>query len=131
MPKTLTVPRVFAIIMLALILWASGVVLIRLLLPGGALGDGRTALVYGAVLVTTVPTVWFAPHLVGLGAQHRQVVTSLVAGVAAMMDGVCIRYTGIYATDPRDLANSAAALLWAIGVAVVIGLLAGLRQHPN
>jgi hypothetical protein len=104
------------------VLWFAGALIIRWVQPTGALGNALTPLVYGLIVATTVPLVRWAPRLLGVARSQTLACAAIMAATASLLDGVAVRWTPLYGADPRIVADSAACLLWAIGVAVALGL---------
>lgn len=109
-------------------LWFAGIFQIRWVAGLGALGDGRTPLVYALIVAATAPVVALVPHVLGLPRAARLHCSAIMAATAALLDGIAVRWTDWYAADPRVVAQSAATLLWAIGVAVALGCV--MAQGP-
>ena len=126
----LTKGQIGLLMVFGAILWVLGIFQLRWAGAMGALTDGRTAIVYGVILLATVPLVAFAPKAVGLPPSARLHCATIIAAVAALLDGVAVRWTHIYADAPGLRANCAASLLWAIGVAVALGLIMSRSRSP-
>lgn len=121
-PARLTAGRMFATIAIGLVVWAGGVALVRWLLAAGVLGDARTAPAFAAVFVGTAPLVWGVPRLLGLGAGYRLHCTAIIVTIAALCDATAIRWSAVYSTDAAQRADAGAALLWGLGVAMLLAL---------
>lgn len=114
--------RLAALVVMGLVIWASAIPLVRWMLAQGLLGNAMTAPVYAAVLAGTAPLVWAVPRLLGLPPRYRLHCAAIMATMAAMLDGMAIRWTTIYAIDAAQRADAAGVLLWGAGVAVLLGL---------
>ncbi len=121
---TLTAPRLAMLIGYGLMLWASGVLLLRWVAGAGLLdGDGWQMLVYALVVVGTVPCIPLGPWLAGLPRSETVRATAIVCATACAIDGLVIGFAPwIYADDPVMARACAGCLLWAIGVALALGL---------
>lgn len=102
--------------------WLAGLLLIRGIGPLGWLSDGRTVLVYALILLATVPGIAAVPRRLGLGREYRLHCAAIMSAAACLTDAVVVRWTHWYAADAALRADAAASLLWAIGVAVGLGL---------
>lgn len=102
-------------------LWFVGIFQIRWAGALGALGDARTLLVYALIVPGTIPFIWAVPRMLGLPRAARLHCGAIMGATASLLDGVAVRWTHCYAADPLLRAQSAATLLWAIGVVVALG----------
>lgn len=122
--------RTLLLILFGIGLWLAGLFILRSLGSAGLLSDDTTPLIYGLVIVGTIPFVWFVPVLLGLEPTYRQRAASLMAATAVLIDGIVVRWTDWYSADPAIRADCAACLLWAIGVALALGFLLNRDQKP-
>jgi hypothetical protein len=101
----------------ALLLWITGAVLIRLLIPfevfaGGAL----TVLIFAAGIAINVPTIWLIQRMGGLRREQTVAGMALGSAVAIICDGVAITWAPwLYGGVTPDLHRAAAWLLWTAG----------------
>ncbi len=121
-PPRLDFGKVSMVAALGVILWFVGIFEIRLAGSTGALSNGLTPLVYALIVVATIPFIWITPRILGLPRAYRMHCGAIMGAVASLLDGMAVRWTHWYASDPQLLANSAGTLLWAIGVVVALGL---------
>ncbi|MBX9796468.1 hypothetical protein [Sphingomonas sp.] len=122
--NALTPNRVAVLIGFGLVLWAAGVVMLRWLADAGAMTGAWLPLVYAAVIPLTLPCIPLGPRLARLPASETARCTALVCATAVTIDGLVIGFVPwVYAAD-ADLARAVAGcLLWAIGVALILGLI--------
>ena len=114
------------------LLWFIGIFEIRWAGAAGVLSNGFTPLVYALIAVVTIPFIWITPRVVHLPRAYRIQCGSIMGGTAALLDGMAVRWTHWYASDPHLLADSAATLLWAIGVVVALGFaMSVLGNEPD
>ena len=101
----------------SLLLWITGAVMIRLLIPfevfaGGAL----TVLVFAAGIAINVPTIWLVQRLGGLRREQTVYGMALGSAVAIIFDGVAITWAPwLYGGITPDLHRAGAWLLWTSG----------------
>ena len=101
----------------SLLLWITGAVMIRLLIPfevfaGGAL----TVLVFAAGIAINVPTIWLVQRLGGLRREQTVYGMALGSAVAIICDGVAITWAPwLYGGITPDLHRAGAWLLWTSG----------------
>jgi Co/Zn/Cd efflux system component len=113
--------KVAIIATVGFVLWFVGIFEIRWAGAAGVLSNGFTPVVYAFIVVATIPFIWITPRVLGLPRAYRMHCGTIMGATAALLDGMAVRWTHWYASDPQLLANSAATLLWAIGVAVALG----------
>ncbi len=107
---------------IGVVAWGIGVVALRMMGPGGWLGNERTALVYALIVPATLPIVWLGPRLVGLPRRESLAAAAMITTPAALMDGVVVRwFPSVYAPNPAALAQAGATLLWGLGVGLALG----------
>jgi uncharacterized membrane protein YbhN (UPF0104 family) len=119
--RRLDAGKLAMVIALGAILWFVGIFQIRWADQIGVLGNRSTPLVFALIFVATIPFIWLTPRVLGLPRAYRLHCGAIMGATASLLDGVAVRWTHWYASDPQRLANSAATLLWAIGVAVALG----------
>jgi hypothetical protein len=119
---TLTRPRELALTAIGVAVWIGGVALVRALDAAGALSGPWALLVYAAIIPGTAPLITQVPRLLGLPEDARLGCAAVMAGTAALMDGVVVRFfPWVYAADPTRIPAIAGTLIWAFGVAFVLG----------
>lgn len=113
------------------VLWAVGVLSVRILSPLGVFAGPRGWL----VLAATVPLVWLTLRLVvRLAPAFLGVVeaTALVSAPALLLDGLAFTATPwIYGQAEGSRRAAAAWLLWFVGVSLAMALWRGTRQAPR
>jgi hypothetical protein len=109
------------LIVTGVVLWVLGVLLIRALIPTGAMANAWTPLIYLGLVLVSIPLTPALPRYAGVARSRVLECGAIVAATASLIDGVVVRWAPwIYADDARLAADSAASLLWAIGVAVAL-----------
>lgn len=105
----------------ALLLWISGVVVIRLTIPLGLFsGGGLTVLAFALGIAINGPTIWLVRRLGGL--REDQIVFGMALGsaVAIICDGAALTWAPwLYGGVSADLHRAAAWLLWTVGIGLV------------
>ncbi len=110
----------------ALLLWITGAVLIRLLIPfevfaGGAL----TVLIFAAGIAINVPTIWLIQRMGGLRREQTVAGMALGSAVALICDGVAITWAPwLYGGVTPDLHRAGAWLLWTAGFGLAFAFIA-------
>ncbi|MBX9880395.1 MAG: hypothetical protein K2X73_00330 [Sphingomonas sp.] len=112
-----------SLIFFGLVLWALGVLILRLAVGGGWLDNPVSlASVYALTIVGTWPLIPLLTRLAGLPRTATVEASALVCGTAVTIDGLVIGFAPwIYASDIADAKAVAGTLLWAIGVALILG----------
>ena len=111
-----------ALILLGALLWGGGVLVLR----GAAMMNWPEGvpllLFYGAIIPGTWPLIPLGARLSGLGRAGTVYATATVCATAVTIDGLVINFAPwIYATDVAVAKAIAGCLLWAIGVALILG----------
>jgi hypothetical protein len=115
---------------LALLLWASGAVLIRVSMPLGVFsGGGLTVLAFLVGVAINPPTIWLLQQLGGLRRDQTVFGMALGSAIAIICDGAAITWAPwVYGGPSPDLHRAAAWLLWTVGFGLVLAFMAERRQ---
>lgn len=115
---------------LALLLWASGAVLIRLTMPLGVFSGGwLTVLAFVVGVAINPPTIWLVRQLGGLRRDQTIFGMALGSAVAIICDGTAITWAPwLYGGLSPDLHRAAAWLLWTVGFGLLGAFIAERRQ---
>ena len=116
------------LMVLSVILWAVGVLTIRLAAPLGVFSPGFSIV----LMLATIPLAWqtvdLAVRLAGRDSPLLAVAT-LVSMPALLLDGLAMTWTpGIYGPAALPLRAEAAWLLWFVGISLAVALLRQMRQ---
>lgn len=85
--------------------------------------DAKTVLVFGLIIVATVPALFLGLRLAGLGRDRAQIAAAIMTGSALLLDGVALTWgQSLYGTDPAVVLGGAASIMWGAGVALVLGM---------
>lgn len=104
------------------VLWASGVLILRWLVSMDALHGTPQVLAYALTIAGTVPLIPLTPRLAGLPRSDTVSAIAVVSMTALLIDGIVIGYfPALYSADPVQARACAGALLWAVGVALALG----------
>ena len=114
---------------LALLLWASGAVLIQLAIPLGVFsGGGLTVLAFVIGVAINPPTIWLVRRLGGLRREQTVLGMALGSAVAIICDGTAISWAPwVYGGVSPDLHRAAAWLLWTVGFGLLAAFIAERR----
>lgn len=123
--QILSPAQVVRVSTVALLLWISGAILIRLLTPLGVFSGGAlTVLAFAGGVAFNWPTLWLVERLGGLRRQQIVAGMALGSGVAVMCDGLAITWAPwLYGGVSEDLSRAAAWLLWTVGVGLVLAFI--------
>lgn len=113
------------------VLWFVAALLIKALIPLGALDDGARALTYALVIPGTAPFVWLIARIAKLSSPQVGPAMALLTGAAVLCDGIALGwFPGLYAADEIGARLAGAVILWGGGVAIMLGfVLAGKVGH--
>lgn len=123
--QMLSPAQMLRVSLIALLLWISGAVMIRLLTPLGVFSGGAlTALIFAAGVAINWPTLWLVERLGGLRRPQIVPGMALGSGVAILCDGLAIAWAPwLYGGSSEDLSRAAAWLLWTVGVGLIGALI--------
>lgn len=103
--------------------WLAGVFILRGADAIGWLSGGGQALMYVLLVPALAPFVPLGPMLAGLPATERLRAAIIELMTAALIDGIVIGFAPwIYNADPAKALACAGALLWGIGVSIVLAM---------
>lgn len=106
-------------------IWLGAALLLRGI---GPLDGGMRALFYAALVPGTLPFIWLAKKAGRLARDQIVAGVALISGVAALLDGVALIVAPtLYG---MDTAGAAAALLWGVGVGLMLALVLS-RRTPS
>jgi hypothetical protein len=130
MPATphFTSGQTLRLIALGLALWLFAALLLRLIIPMGALDGSMRLVTYLLVIPGTVPFIWLTPRIAQLNRLQIAPAVAFVTATALLCDGIAVAwYPTLYAADTLGAKLAAAAILWGAGVAIFEGFL--LARH--
>jgi hypothetical protein len=106
------------------LLWFGAAMLLRTLGPMGVFDGAWHFILYMAVIPGTWPFIILAQRLAGLAQDQIALGITSVTASAALLDGVAFAwFPEIYSSNPTLAAASAGAVLWGVGVGLVLGLI--------
>lgn len=106
------------------LLWFGAAMLVRLLVPMGALDGAARLVTYALVVPGTIPAVLVAQRLARLDRQQTAKGITIVTATALLLDGVAFAwFPSLYGPDPALHLAGAAVILWGAGVGLVLGLM--------
>ena len=123
-------PGGIRLLLLSVVLWAAGVVTIRVLAPTGWLTSGLSWL----VLPATIPLVWLTLRLAMriAGGMDPVLVAAFVSMPALLLDGLAFSYVPfLYGAAEDERRAGAAWLLWFVGVSLALALLRGVKKQGS
>ncbi len=124
----LTNRQLAILILYGVLLWFIAAMLVRALVPMGALDGSARALTYALIVPGTVPTLWLMQKIAGLARAQTGVATAAVTAAALLLDGVAVAwFPALYADSAGGVLAGAAVILWGAGVGLVLGIAMGRR----
>lgn len=122
-PRPVSAAQLIALIAIGTFLWFLGVLFLRWASAGGFMSGAPQIIIYALVIPFTWPLIRFAPHVVRLSAADTLFAASVMSMTALLIDGIIIGYVPfVYSSDPALARACAGGLLWAVGVAMALGL---------
>jgi hypothetical protein len=114
---------------LALLLWITGAVMIRVLIPFEVFAGGvLTVLIFAVGIAINLPTIWLIQRLGGLRREQTVYGMALGSAVAIICDGVAITWVPwLYGGITPDLHRAGAWLLWTSGFGLLGAFIAERR----
>jgi hypothetical protein len=80
------------------------------------------ALLYALIIPGTWPFILVAEKLARLGRDQIALGVAVVTAAAALLDGIALAwFPSLYGADPSLVTASGAAILWGVGVGLVLG----------
>ncbi len=112
------------LILIGVFLWFIAALLIRMLLPMGALAGGWAFLTYALIIPGTAPVIWFIKKQMRLAAGQLPLAIAIVTAAALLMDGIAHAwFPELYALDPALGVKGAGAIFWGAGVGLILGFM--------
>lgn len=106
------------------LLWFAAAMLIRVLVPMGALSGVWQVVTYVLVVPGTVPVLLSARPIAKLGRGQMAAAAMIMDAAALLCDGTAFAwFPALYGNDAALWPASAAVILWGAGVVLVLGLL--------
>ncbi len=128
-PRPVSPAQVIALIGIGTLLWFLGVLFLRWASASGLMAGVDQMIVYALIIPVTWPLIRFAPQAVRLPATDTLFAASVMSMTALLIDGVIIGYLPfVYSSDPALARACAGGLLWAVGVAMALGLVLQPRR---
>ena len=103
--------------------WFVAAMIVRGTASGWVGNDALTALVFGLIVVGTVPALLLGYQLASVGRNHAAIGAAIMTGTASLLDGLALTWMpSLYGATPEVVLGGAAAILWGAGVALVLGM---------
>ncbi len=119
----LPLQKVAILVALGAVLWFAGMVFLRWAGSVGALTGMGRLVIYAIAIPITIPLIPLGPKLAALPRDQTLRAVAILSMTALLIDGVVIGYfPQLYSDDPATARAAAGALLWAVGIALVLGL---------
>lgn len=115
--------QILRLIVIGAALWFVAAMILRFVGPMGALAGHGRVLTYALIIPGTIPFLLLSVRLADLA--RGQIVTgvAVITAAATLLDGIALAwFPGMYGADPAHVAGSGAAILWGVGVGLVLAL---------
>lgn len=127
----LTSGQTLFLVIMGAALWFLAALILRTVVPMGALEGSARAITYALVIPGTLPFVVLTRLLVKLRHDQIAIGIAVVTATALLIDGIVVAwFPGIYSNDIRHVANCAAAILWGAGVGLVLAFIMNKGDNP-
>jgi hypothetical protein len=115
--------QLFSLAAYGVMLWFGAAMLLRTLGPLGVFDGAAHFILYLLVIPGTWPFLLIAQRIAGLARTQMGLGVAIVTASAALLDGLAFAwFPGLYSADPVMATASAGAILWGVGVGLVLGL---------
>ncbi len=115
--------QMFSLAAYGALLWFGAAMLLRTLGPLGIFDGAVHAILYFLIIPGTWPFLLIAQRVAGLARTQMGLGVALVTASAALLDGLAFAwFPGFYSDDPAMATASAGAILWGVGVGLILGL---------
>lgn len=119
----LGVAQVATLAALGAAFWLLAAMMLRALVPMGALDGGARVLTLALVIPGTYTAVLLSRWLARLRVDQVGFGIAIVTAAALLLDGVAMLwFPSLYANDPAQVVACAGAIFWGAGVALLLGL---------
>jgi hypothetical protein len=106
------------------VLWFLAALLMRAIAPMPWYEGAGIALVYALVIPGTLPFILLSRKLAGLHKGQTAMGILVVTATALLLDGIAFAFfPALYADNPADTTQAAAAILWGAGVGLVLAFI--------
>ncbi len=122
--QPLTITQRFTLCAIGAVYWFIAAMIVRGTAAGWVGNNALTALVFGLIVPGTVIALLIGYRLAGIGRIHTALGATIMTGVASVLDGLALTWMpGLYGETPAVVLGGAAAILWAAGVALTLGVM--------
>lgn len=106
------------------ILWYCAALLMHFIVQQDFYTGFGVAVFYALIIPATLPFVFLLRRLIDLRNDQIAMGYTIATTVALLLDGIAFAfYPSLYANNPTDALQAAAAILWGAGVGQVLALL--------
>lgn len=103
--------------------WFAAALVVRWTAADWVGDDAATGLLFGLIIVVTVPALILGMRLASLGRDRAQLSATIMTGTALLLDGVALTWApSLYGTDPVFVLGGAASIMWGAGIALTLGI---------
>ncbi len=118
---TLLRRQVFILAFYGAVLWFLAAVLVRTIMPMGAMNGPAVFATYALVVPGTVPAIWLARRIARLTPGQLPGAILIVTATALLLDGLAFALSpSLYGTDPTLVIKGAAVIFWGAGVGLAL-----------
>lgn len=117
-------PRQFTTLaVIGAVYWFIAALIVRGTATGWVGNDTLTAGLFAVIVPGTVVALLLGYRLAGVGRNHAAIGATVMTGAASLLDGLALTWMpSLYGATPDIVLRGAAAILWAAGVALVLGI---------
>ncbi len=127
-PSSLQSRQIVILIILGAIFWFLAALLMRAIVPLPFYDGAGIALVYSLTIPGTLPFVFLVSCFAGLQSGQIALGYTIATTAALLLDGCAFAFMpSLYANNPGDAVQAAAAILWGAGVGQVLAFVIDRR----
>lgn len=128
--QPLTPTQMTTLAIIGAVYWFIAALIVRWTAANWVGHDALTALVFALIVPGTVVALLLGYRLAGVGRVHAAIGATIMTGAASLLDGLALTWLpSLYGEMPEIVLGGAAAILWAAGVALVLGI--ALEQRAS
>jgi hypothetical protein len=110
------------------ILWFAAANTLRVIGPMGAFQGYSRVMLYIAIIPGTYPFVLLAKKMIKLASDQIAIGYTVATATATLLDGMALAwFPALYGSSAEQVAASGAAILWGVGVGLVLALMVNRR----
>jgi hypothetical protein len=121
-PRLSTVQTI-TLAVIGAVYWFIAALIVRWTAANWVGNDPMTAVVFGLIVVGTVPALLLGYRVAGVARAHAAIGATIMTAAALLLDGVALTWVrALYGSDPATVLGGSAAIMWGAGIALVLGM---------